>query len=70
MNETVFNATFWLSIVGVLGATMGLIFTAINKSKCSNIKLCWGCFECIRNTEAEVELEEVKIEAGIPDTPK
>ena len=63
------NATFWLSLAGVVAGVIGLILTAINKSKCSNLKCCCGAVECVRDIDKEVELEEHKIDHGVPDTP-
>jgi hypothetical protein len=66
-----FNATFWLSIAGILAGVFGLILTGINKSKCKNVNVCCGIFSCVRDTEAEVELEEHRIDNGLPpETPQ
>jgi len=52
------------------------LITACNKSKCSNVRCCCGCFECIRDVKAEeeieekqIELEEIKIERRNTDPP-
>jgi hypothetical protein len=63
------NATFWLSLTGILAGMMGLVITAINKSKCSNVDCCCGMIRCIREVDLEVELEEHKIDHNVPDTP-
>ena len=70
MDSNIFNATFWITISGVISALIIALITAVNKSKCSNIECCCGLFKCIRNTEAEVELEEHRIDHNIPDTPR
>ena len=35
------------------------------KSKCSQFSLCWGCLEIDRDIEAEVDIENNKIEHNI-----
>jgi hypothetical protein len=70
MDANIFNATFWLSFCGVVAGILGLVFTAINKSKCRNVECCCGIFKCVRDTDAEVELEEHRIDHGLPpETP-
>ena len=69
MNDT-FNGTFWLSFCGVVAGILGLIFGIINKSKCKNVICCWGLFSCSRNIDAEIDLEEFKIEHNVPESPK
>jgi hypothetical protein len=70
MDSNIFNATFWITISGIISALIIALITAVNKSKCSNFECCCGLFKCIRNTEAEVELEEHRIDHNIPDTPR
>jgi len=67
MDDT-FNGTFWLSVCGIISGVLALIFAAVNKSKCSSVECC--CFRCIRNVDAEVELEEHRIDHNTPDTPR
>tara|TARA_R110000868_G_scaffold212306_1_gene462271 strand:- start:110 stop:337 length:228 start_codon:yes stop_codon:yes gene_type:complete len=69
MDATIFNATFWLSFCGVSAGVIGLVFTAINKSKCSTIKCCCGLTECVRDTAAEEDIELSRIEHNIPESP-
>lgn len=69
MNESIFNATFFISIAGIISALIVGLIAAINKSKCSNVVCCWGLFNCVRDTEGEIELEEHKIDHNIPSTP-
>lgn len=69
MNEQIFNGTFWLSLCGVIAGILGLVISVINKSKCSNVRCCCGAFDCTRDTDAEVEIEEKRLELRIPDTP-
>lgn len=66
MNDLVFNSVFWLSMAGLMSGVIALVFTAINKSKCKTINCCGGLFSCSRDTEAEVVLEERRMELGLP----
>lgn len=63
-----FDATFWITIGGMVIAFGGLVLNTCLKSKCKEIKLCWGLFNCVRDIEAEVELEEVRMSTQ-PQTP-
>jgi len=67
MDSNTFNGAFWIAIVASIGGILGLVFTAINKSKCSTVSCC--CFKCVRSVEKEVELEEFKIQHQIPESP-
>jgi len=67
MDSNIFNATFWLSFCGVVAGILGLVFTAINKSKCKEVSCC--CFKCVRDIHSEVELEEHRMDLRIPETP-
>ena len=71
MDAQIFNATFWLSFCGIVAGLFGVTMTAINKSKCKNINCCCGLFQCVRDIKLEVELEEHRIEHGLPpESPK
>jgi len=67
MDSNIFNATFWLSFCGVVAGILGLVFTAINKSKCKEVSCC--CLKCVRDIQSEVELEERHMDLRIPETP-
>jgi hypothetical protein len=69
MNEIVFNGTFWLSLAGIIAGVLAAVFSIINKSKCKTVNCCGGLFSCIRDTEAETELEKERIEHNIPESP-
>jgi len=64
------NATFWLSLAGILSALIGGILASINKSKCVKINCCWGVIDCTRDVQAEVEIEEHRIDMGVPESPR
>jgi hypothetical protein len=70
MNEQVFNGTFWLSLAGVFAGIIGVVIGVVNKSKCKNVDCCCGIFKCVRDTDAEVEIEEHRIDHNVPDSPK
>jgi hypothetical protein len=68
--ENTFNATFWITISGIISALIIAFITAINKSKCITVECCG--LKCIRDVAKEVQLEEHKIDVGLApeETPK
>jgi hypothetical protein len=63
-----FNGYFWLTMGGFVFAFGGLLVRTLFKSKCKNVKLCYGCLVCIRDTKTEEEIEEAEMKNGrIPD---
>jgi hypothetical protein len=48
-----FGSEFWLVISGSLFAFLGLGLRACLKSRCTNIKVCWGLYECQRIPEVD-----------------
>jgi len=69
MDSITFNATFWITISGILSALIVALITAINKSKCKNFDCCCGIIQCVRIPEIEAQIEEHRIDIGMPDTP-
>ena len=67
MDANIFNATFWITISGVISALVIALITALNKSKCKEVSCC--CFKCLRDTKAEAEIEEHRIDRNLPSTP-
>ena len=67
MDPNIFNATFWITMSGVMSALIVALITAINKSKCSTVECCCGVFRCVRDTKAEVEIEEHRIDHNVPE---
>lgn len=55
MDTTQFNGSFWIAIAGSISAFAVIVIGAINKSKCSTVECC--CFKCVRNIEAEEDIE-------------
>jgi hypothetical protein len=67
--ENTFNATFWITISGIISALIIALVAAINKSKCISVELCG--LKCIRDVAKEVEVENHKIDVGLTtETPK
>jgi len=69
MDSITFNATFWITISGILSALIVALITAINKSKCKNFECCCGLIQCVRDPEIEAQIEEHRIDVGMTDTP-
>jgi len=42
------NGTFLLTALGLMGGCMGSMMVYFLKSRCSEIKCCWGGISCIR----------------------
>ena len=42
------NSTFLLTLFGMVGGCAGSMMVYFLKSRCSEIKLCWGCVNCVR----------------------
>lgn len=49
----IFNGTFWITIATLLTGSVALSIRYCLKSKCSNIRLCYGCLEIDRAVELE-----------------
>lgn len=58
MTLTSFNiielSTFVCSVVGAIAMLLG----QTQKSKCKNLRCCWGCIVCDRTVDAIIEEEE------------
>lgn len=48
-----FGGTFWITIATLLTGSLALCVRYCLKSKCSNIRICYGCFEIDRAVELE-----------------
>jgi len=62
MDSAQFNGAFWLAISASVSAFIVVIITAVNKSKCSDIRCCCGLLSCVRDTKNEAEIEKKEIE--------
>ena len=58
-NNSNFSESFILGLIASVGGLISMVFGAMRKSRCSNIKCCWGMFRCDREplTHAEMKLE-------------
>lgn len=52
-----FNGVFFLSLGTLFISAMGVCFAYALKSKCSNVKICFGCLEIDRDVELEADME-------------
>ena len=59
-----FNATFWITIGGLVTAFDGVIINGIFRSKCKRCKLC--CCEIERDVEMELQEEKMELEYSKP----
>jgi len=60
-----FDSAFWITIITILTGCIGLCIKYCLKSKCDNVKCCFGLVEIHRDTEAETEEEMKQMELGI-----
>jgi hypothetical protein len=61
-----FNSTFFLSVGTLLITASSVCLGYALKSKCSNVKCCYGCFEIVRDIDAELEIEENAVHTDEP----
>lgn len=59
--NTGFSESFILGLIASVGGLISLVFASLRKSRCGNIRCCWGMFSCQREvlTHAELQLEPV-----------
>jgi hypothetical protein len=60
-----FDSAFWLTIAGIIAGMVGVLVNACIKSKCSSVD-CFG-IKCVRDTQAEVEIEEHGVRPPPPE---
>lgn len=53
------HETFILTIIGIGGSGLGVLLAYFIKSRCSKIKLCFGCLKCDR-TPLDIDKTEIK----------
>lgn len=46
-----FDATFFITLSGIIAGILGVLVNGCLKSRCKDVKLCG--MECVRDTEAE-----------------
>jgi hypothetical protein len=54
-----FGASFWITLAGILTASVGLCVRYSLKSKCDLVKICCGLIEIHRNVELETNDLEI-----------
>jgi len=52
-----FSESFILGLIASVGGLIGLVFSNMRKSRCSDINCCCGLFKCNRNVLTKEELE-------------
>jgi len=62
--DTGMSESFILGLIASVGGLISLIFASLRKSRCENLRCCWGMFVCKRNV---LTTEELKLE---PISPK
>ena len=63
-NQTEFSESFILGLIASIGALIGLVFNNMRKSRCADIRCCWGMFSCNREV---LTSQEILIEPKSPD---
>jgi len=61
----IFDSVFWITVLSILTGCIGLCIKYCLKSKCDNVKCCYGLVEIHRDIEAETEEEMKQMELGI-----
>jgi hypothetical protein len=62
-----FNAVFWITISSLICASFGLVVRYCLKSKCDEVKICYGLINVHRDVKLEAEQEMNELELGIKD---
>ena len=65
-----FNSSFFLSIAGIVFASIGACFAYMYKSKCKHIKLCGGLIDVERDIQSELVDAENPVDQNLkPNIP-
>lgn len=54
------NGTWLLTFFGILGGCMSALTVYFLKSRCSHIRICYGCIDCIRDP---VPISSIEVDA-------
>lgn len=54
------DSIFLLSVVTVASGLVGLCIRYCFRSKCSNMKCCWGFYEVTRDVQQEIAISELE----------
>ena len=69
MDTSTFDATFWITMTGLVLSFLGGTGIYFLKSKCVRCSLCWGLVEVERDAIAENNEEKMELENGINYNP-
>jgi hypothetical protein len=64
-----YDAVFFVSVGTLVIGFFGLVIKYCLKSKCENVKLCYGLIEIKRRVDLETEVEMHEIDASATDLP-
>tara|TARA_R110000751_G_scaffold50756_1_gene111896 strand:- start:272 stop:589 length:318 start_codon:yes stop_codon:yes gene_type:complete len=68
MTLTSFNIIELSTASGTILAAVAMLLAQTQKSKCKNLKICWGCIVCDRTVDdVKEEEEEEDLESGKVD---
>ena len=54
------HETFILTIIGIGGSGLGVLLAYFLKSRCSKIKVCFGCLKCDRTPLANDKTDKIE----------
>jgi hypothetical protein len=62
------SETFWAGFYTFTGGFILAVLALMYKSKCDQLKFCWGCMEVHRNVEVEMaeDLRQIQVETPQP----
>ena len=69
MDTSTFDATFWITMTGLVLSFLGGTGIYFLKSKCVKCSLCWGLVEVERDADAENNEEKMELENGVNYNP-
>ena len=52
-----FGDAFWLSVITMMLAGLGLCVKSCLSSKCSTTDICFGCLKIVRDVQVEEDIE-------------
>ena len=61
------SETFWTSFYGFSGGFILAVIALMYKSKCDEVKICFGCLEIHRDVEVELQEDMKRIETPFED---
>ena len=61
------SETFWTSFYGFGGGFILAVIALMYKSKCDQVKICFGCLEIHRDVEVELQEDMKRMETPFED---